>query len=322
MTLPVCVVTGAAGAVGPVVVEALVDAGYSVRALSRRGTEVPRATAMPADVTSLESMREAMEGAAAVVHLAALLHINNPPDSMASEYHRVNVGGTENVVRAASEAGARLVQVSTIAVYGYDRGGLITEDVPPEPDTLYARTKLEAETIASAEGAVVLRLAAVYGERLKGNYRRLLDAMHRGRFVALGRGRNRRTLVYERDVARAIVAVLRAPAEVSGQVFNVTDGSVHRVADIITSIAHALGVPRPRLALPVAPIRIAVAGADAVARAVGRRSPVTPSMIDKYIEDVAVSGERIQRVLGFRPEFDLDAGWAETVRALRRSGEL
>jgi nucleoside-diphosphate-sugar epimerase len=50
--------------------------------------------------------------------------------------------------------------------------------------------------------------------------------------------------------------------------------------------------------------------------------PVTRETIDKYIEDVAVDGSLIQRELGFAPQYDLKAGWEETIREMRESGAL
>ncbi len=44
---------------------------------------------------------------------------------------------------------------------------------------------------------------------------------------------------------------------------------------------------------------------------------VTPGMIDKYTEDIAVDGSLIQRELGFMPQYDLKAGWEETIREMR-----
>ena len=77
-----------------------------------------------------------------------------------------------------------------------------------QPDTFYAQTKLAAEQIVlnarRAEGqplGTVLRLGAVYGSRIKGNYRQLLKALAKRRFVPIGQGQNRRTLVYDRDEA-------------------------------------------------------------------------------------------------------------------------
>jgi nucleoside-diphosphate-sugar epimerase len=44
--------------------------------------------------------------------------------------------------------------------------------------------------------------------------------------------------------------------------------------------------------------------------------------IDKYTEDVAVESRRIQKELGFKPKYDLSAGWSETIQEMRRMGEL
>ena len=58
----------------------------------------------------------------AVVHMAALLHIVNPPPELREKYERVNIGGTVTVVETAIKAGVkRVVLFSTIAVYGLGR---------------------------------------------------------------------------------------------------------------------------------------------------------------------------------------------------------
>jgi nucleoside-diphosphate-sugar epimerase len=70
------------------------------------------------DVTDEVAVQSAMQGVDAVIHLAALLHIFNPPPAMREKYERVNVGGTTTVVEAAIKAGVkRVVLFSTIAVY-------------------------------------------------------------------------------------------------------------------------------------------------------------------------------------------------------------
>ena len=53
------------------------------------------------DVMDKASVQSAMQGVDAVVHLAALLHIVNPPPELREKYERVNVGGTAAVVEAA-----------------------------------------------------------------------------------------------------------------------------------------------------------------------------------------------------------------------------
>jgi UDP-glucose 4-epimerase len=222
----------------------------------------------------------------------------------------------------------RLVFFSTIAVYGQSASQVFDEGSPPQPDSFYARSKLEGERIVleakrhdgEALGAV-LRMSAVYGTRIKGNYRRLLESLARKIFVPLGDGRNRRTLIYDRDAARAALLAARHPAA-AGKIYNVTDGQYHSVEEIIRVICTSLGRNVPRVRLPVAPARRAVGILEDLARTTGIKLPIGRTTIDKYMEDLAVSGERIQRELGFQAEFDLVRGWAETILERRQAGKL
>jgi len=270
-----------------------------------------------------------MRGIDAVIHLAALLHIVNPHPDLQPEYERVNVGGTAIVVEAARQAGVgRMVFFSTIAVYGGSAGGILTEDSLPRPHSFYAQTKLAAERIVlaakRADGrplGTVLRLGAVYGARIKGDYRRLLLALARGRFAPIGSGTNRRTLVYDGDVARGALLAVRHP-DAAGQIFNVTDGQFHTMNGIIKTLCNALGRRPPRLALPVGPVRCLTGVLEDCVRSCGLQSPIVRAMVDKYTEDVAVDGQRFRRQIGFVPQYDLTAGWRETVAEMRQAGDL
>lgn len=317
-------VTGATGAVGPVVVEALVAAGYGVRALVR---QAPPAGLLPAtvevvigDLQDAAALTAAMAGCTAVVHMAGLLHIVNPPPSLQVAYEQVNVTGTAHVLAAAQAQGVqRVVFFSTIAVYGDGGPQTITEATPPQPTSFYGASKLAAEALVlqaqRADGValgVVLRLAAVYGSRVKGNYQRLLTALARGRFLPLGRGANRRTLVYDRDVAAATLLALQAPGA-AGRLYNVTDGTVHTLHEIILAICEALGRRPPRLYLPIAPLRLLVGLLEDICALAGRPAPLGRATVAKYLEEIQVDGSRLQDELGFMPRYALAAGWAEIV---------
>ncbi|MFH1477908.1 MAG: NAD-dependent epimerase/dehydratase family protein [Verrucomicrobiota bacterium] len=344
-------VTGASGAVGPCVVQALCKAGHTIRTFSmdkpEGGIQTPDAgrrlalqspgalcdrdeagtpdggvQALVGDVTDPAAVQSAMQGVDAVVHLAALLHIVNPPPELREKYERINVGGTANVVEAAIKAGVkRVVLASTIAVYGPSDGQILNEDSIPHPDTFYAQTKLAAEKIVlsarNADGrpiGTVLRFGAVYGARIKGNYQRLLRSLARGRFIPIGIGQNRRTLVYDKDVARAVALAVRHPAA-AGKIFNVTDGQFHTLSEIITIICAALGRKPPGFFIPVGPARIAAGMVEDGLRLIGRRAPISRATLDKYTEDIAVEGQRIQDELGFVPHYDLQAGWRDARQA-------
>jgi UDP-glucose 4-epimerase len=326
-------VTGATGAIGPRVVHALYQAGYRIRTFS---VDAPASGMFPAnvevvigDVTNKAAVESAMRGVDAFVHMAALLHIFNPPPEMREKYEQVNVGGTMTVVDAAMKAGVkRVVLFSTIAVYGKADGQVLNEQSPTHPETYYARTKLAAEQIVlNARGSdgqplgTVLRLGAVYGSRIKGNYERLTHALARNRFIPIGNGVNRRTLVYDKDVGRAAVLAVSHPAA-SGRVFNVTDGEFHTLNEIIEAICSALGRKPPRFSLPVGLSRVVAGIIEKGCHSMGIKSPGIRAMIEKYIEDIAVDGSLIQKELGFVPHYDLKTGWEETIKEMREGGAL
>jgi nucleoside-diphosphate-sugar epimerase len=330
---PSVLVTGATGAVGPLVVEAFRVAGYSVRTLS---IDPPTASIWPddvetliGDVTDAAAVRAAMQGAESVIHMAALLHVENPPPALQDQYERINVGGTTTVVAAAIQTGVRrVVFFSTIAVYGRSGGCTLTEDTPPCPDTFYARTKLAGEEIVlaakDAHGrpiGTVLRLGAVYGSNMKGNYRRLVHALAKGLFIPVGKGSNRRTLVYDKDVARAAVLAAIHP-DAAGRIFNVTDGQFHTMRSIIEALCGALGRRPPRLTLPVGPVRFLAGLLEDSARICGLSSLVTRATVDKYTEDIAVDGRRFCTQIGFVPQYNLVAGLRETVAGMRQLDDI
>jgi UDP-glucose 4-epimerase len=279
---------------------------------------------MSGDILDPATLKRAVTDADAVVHLAALLHVTDPPPSLRGEYERVNISGTEMLVGACRAAAVRrIVYCSSIAVYGYGNGSVLTETTEPKPDTWYGRTKLEAERVVlaarDAEGrpiGTVLRLAAVYGSRLKGNYLRLVRSLSRGRFIPIGRGRNHRALVHDRDVGRAAVLAAEHPSA-PGEIFNVSDGTAPTLAEIVENISAALGRRPPRIFLPAAPVRWSIHAAHALAAPLGLRLAVTPATFAKYFESVRIDSSKIRERLGFQPEYDQATGWREAIAAMQ-----
>jgi nucleoside-diphosphate-sugar epimerase len=320
----IAVVTGATGFLGRGLVRQLVDAGHAVRVYAR--TPVSRAhlsgsvEIFKGDITDRLSVRGAVRDAEVVFHLAAKLHINSPGRELVQEYERINVEGTRILAEESCAAGVkRMVYFSTICVYGpTTAGAVVNEDAPVLPCTLYARTKLEAESLVRGMQApdgrplgVVLRLAAVYGANMKGNYRRMAEGIRQGWFLPLGDGKNRRTLVHDDDAIRAALLAARHP-HAAGRVFNVTDGAVHEFSEIVNTIARSVHRRPRRLRIPVVPVRSVAAAVDSARRCCGWH-PLFVPLVDKVVEDVAVCGDRIQAQLGFVPSVSLHEGWRRTL---------
>lgn len=330
---PLALITGATGALGPRIAWTLHAAGYRLRTLSAHHASPlllpPNSDMRVGSITNKQVVLESMDSVDVVIHMAALLHITQTGATMAELYDDVNVKGTGHVVDAAlRENVRRLVFFSTIAVYGETFQGVANENSPTAPETDYARSKLRAEDLVLAarnqEGAsigTVLRLAATYGPRVKGNYMRLLKSLSNNRFIPLGPGANRRTLIYDQDVARLTLTALEKRAAAGG-VFNATDGDLHTVEDIIVAMCNALKRTPPRLFLPLRVARFAAATVDQAFKLAGQSSPSIQSALEKYTGDLAISGELAQRELGFSPLYDLNAGWEETVQQMRARGQI
>jgi nucleoside-diphosphate-sugar epimerase len=315
-------ITGATGSLGPAVVRQLIADGWTVRAFARRkpapGVLPPEVQFIRGDLLDEVSLRAFLDGAYAVHHLAGQAHGTLVPSAGAA-YRRVNVDGARVISQVARALRVpRFIYYSSTAVYGTTEGRSPVDELSPiEPKGEYAKSKAEAEKIildTLGDASTILRLAAVYGPRLKGNYLRLFEAISRGRYVSVGRALNRRTVVFVDDVASAASIVTRTP-DIRSRIFNVTDGEIHQLRAIITAIAVAVGKSPRSLYLPIGLAKVAARLLDLAAAL--RLSP-TPgtSLLVKYLEDSAVRGDRLQTELGYRPAFDLGRGWRCVAGAL------
>jgi dihydroflavonol-4-reductase len=157
-------VTGATGLVGNNVVRLLLQRGSAVRVLTRAGSnprplEALDVETVHGDVRNQESMHQACDGVARVVHAAAEVRIGW---SGLKLQRAINVDGTRHVAVAARETGARMVHVSTVDAMGYgSRAEPADENTPLGGHVAcpYVVTKREAERVVMEQ--VELGLDAV-----------------------------------------------------------------------------------------------------------------------------------------------------------------
>ncbi len=256
MAEDIVAVTGASGFLGSEVVRQLCSRGMTVVATDLLpAADLARDSRfVRSDVTDMSSLPQVFAGVHTAIHLAGLAHVLSESSERAADFDSVNVRGTANVVGAALDAGVRhLVLASSVAVYGPQHGER-TEDAPCRPTGPYALSKLNAErharSLAGCGGlrVTILRLGTLYGEQDKGNVVRLISAIDRSRFIWVGDGRNRKSLLHREDAALSCLAALRVPDE-SVRVFNVA-GPPSPVSDVVTIIASALGRSIPRVRVP------------------------------------------------------------------------
>ena len=141
------ILTGSSGRLGRAIFNVL-SANHSTVGIDRSPFST---THLVGDFTDAVLLRQALAGADAIVHCAALHapHVGTISDD---EFRRINVKGTRFLAEASLAAGVRrLVFTSTTALYGHaaapGRCTWIDEDTAPQPKSIYHRTKLEAERI-------------------------------------------------------------------------------------------------------------------------------------------------------------------------------
>ena len=332
-------VTGAAGLVGTHVLDALRTRGERPRALVRAHSvatvQAFGAEAVVGDVTDVITWQRAAAGVGTIIHGAALVASRDSFD----EFTRVNVGGTRLALEAARRTGARLIHISTVAVYGraavYQAGYRgVTEDYPFQPlpgQDFYARSKRAAEQLLQQEAtrggvsAVSIRPNVIYGERDKLFTQRVIANLKHGFLPQIGPGTNHLSCVYAGNVASAILAALDSAVKPGFRAYNVTRDAQPLLTQLefFAAFAESLGRRPLRVRVPIPLIRIGVAGWSVLTRLLmpGRYTALGNAAMSFILGENPYSMERIRTELGWTPPFDTRTAIARAIAQTKSPGD-
>lgn len=324
-------VTGASGLLGGAVARAIAGAGHEVRTFQRRPAGIPGIADSLGSVTDTAAVADAVRGMDAVVHLAAKVSLAGDP----AEFERVNVGGTRNMLAAASalESGlasgepARFVHVSSPSVA--HSGASIMGDgaLPADPGAArgdYARTKAAAELLALAADSprlsvVAIRPHLVWGPGDTQLVQRIVDRARSGRLPLLGHGAALIDTIYVDNAASAIAAALEHAPRVHGRSYVVTNGEPRPVAEMLAGICRAAGVTPPSLRIPASVARTAGSLIEALWRV--RPGQDEPPMTRFLAEQLSTSHWFDQRAVRADLRWEPSVSIAEGLRRLAESYE-
>ena len=309
-------VTGATGFVGTHLVRELADAGWTVRALTRR--PVPAPETHPEGVTwirgTLENeaaLQELLAGSHAVVHCAASIKALD-----AEGFHKANAEGTERVAKIAASMPAppKFLYMSSVAARRPD----ISD---------YAASKRAGEmALAGLSDKLTwwaLRPGAVYGPGDKETL--TMFRMAAARIAALpGGGEGHVSLIHVSDLVAAVLALLDAPVE-GGAVFEVDDG--REGGYTLRALYETLGehLDRRALYVPVPkPVLTAVAYCNAtVAKLTRKPAMLAPGKVREiYHDDWATDSTAIRQATPWRPKIGAREGLRTTLSWYKSQGLL
>ncbi len=255
-------VTGADGFIGSHLTEALVRAGYDVRAfvlynsfnswgwLDHCDEDVKgKFEVFAGDIRDPNGVRTAMKDCDAVLHLAALIAIPysyHSPDT----YVDTNIKGTLNIVQAARDLGvSKVVHTSTSEVYGTAQFVPITEDHPIQGQSPYSASKIGADQIAMSfyssfdTPVAILRPFNTYGPRQSARavIPTIITQVANGKKqIKLGALSPTRDFNYVADTVAGFMAALRSEKSV-GEVINVGSNFEISIGDTAYAIAKVMG---------------------------------------------------------------------------------
>jgi dTDP-glucose 4,6-dehydratase len=248
-------VTGAAGFIGSTYARIAADAGHELTVLDkltyagrRENLDGVEHRFVQGGIEDPAAVREAMEGADAVVNFAAESHVDR---SIAGQdpFVATHVIGTGVLLDAARELGiGRYLQVSTDEVYGSIESGSFTEASPLNPSSPYSATKAAGDLLVTAHvhthgtEAVICRGSNNYGPRQypeKLIPLMTLNALHGDALPVYGDGRQVRNWLYVEDFARAIHLVLEQGQP--GEAYNVGGPDECENVDVVKRIIALTG---------------------------------------------------------------------------------
>jgi nucleoside-diphosphate-sugar epimerase len=249
----VTAVTGATGFLGMRLCETLVARGERVIAMGRDFSRFPALDAALCRPVACEladplSLRRALAGSDVVIHAAAL----SAAWGRRSDFMRVNVDGTEAVLTAARQAGARrFVHVSSSSVVFVLRDAFDVSEKAPPPrhfPSFYAESKAVAECVvrdASGIETVIVRPRGIFGPRDPALLPRILALAARGKLRIIGEGRNVQDLTYVDNVVEALL-LARNAVRAPGNTYFISNGEHVLLWDLIAEVLKGLGLRTPQ----------------------------------------------------------------------------
>lgn len=306
-------VTGSSGFVGnSLVIELRNNTNYEIYGLvgnrNKNGIDSQKALkkVFQCDISDSETLKKAEElkKINILVHTAGLAHQFGRVKK--DNFWDVNVRGTENICRLAQKIEVEhFILISSVAVYGDYAGREIDETFICNPQGFYAESKLASEKSAiefceqNNIRLTILRPATVIGEGDRGNTARLITIVDNGKFIWVGAGNNKKSLIYKADVAKGIRQVIEAKENNKTEIYNLT-GEAATIKTIVKAITESLNKKTPRLRIPASVIR-SIFNVNKTVLSIEYLQGFEKTF-EKWLSDDVFSGKKFFENFNFKPE--------------------
>jgi dihydroflavonol-4-reductase len=316
--------TGATGFIGGAVARALRDRGDEVRALVRdpeRGRDLDElgVKLVQGDVTDREGIADALQGCDAAIHGAAIYEVGIKR-SEHSRMYAANVEGTENVLRAALEAGTpHVVYVSTVAAFGNTHGETVDESAEHQGDynSYYEETKVLAHRVArrlveeNGLPCVIVQPGGVYGPGDHSAVGDVIERFAKGRLPMMAFPDLGFNMVHRDDVVQGVLLALEKGEP--GQSY-VLGGEITTLAGVLETEARILDRKPPSRSMPVGVLKAVAPLGPIVGPLLGFPPNINEMVRASDGVTYWASHDKAVRELGYSPR-PLEQGLRDTLKA-------
>lgn len=235
-----------------------------------------------------------------VIHAAGKAHTVPKNEHEEQAFYDVNFEGTKNLCRALERLNPMpkcFIFISTVAVYGVDRGVMVDELYPLNGDTPYADSKILAEEWLQHwvdEHRVtlgILRLPLIAGPNPPGNLGAMVNGIKSGKYLSIGQANTQKSMVWAEDIARIIPTIAE-----KGGIYNLTDGHHPTFGELEKGIAAALGKRKPTKVPYWMAKGLALTG-----DVIGSRFPINSDKLQKITSTLTFDDSKARRELGWNP---------------------
>lgn len=241
-----CLITGGNGYLGKYILEYLSSLDWEIATLGLKEANTYQCNLK-------ENIPVLLGSFDFVVHCAGKAHFFPSTKEEKQDFYDVNVNGTKNLLKALEKASSlpkAIVFLSSVSVYGLDKGDLVNEETPLQSKYAYGQSKIEAEKVLidwcnkNQVKYAILRVPLLAGKNPPGNLKNMINSIRRGYYFNIS-STVRKSMVMADDVAKIVPVALSV-----GGVYNLTDGNHPCVKELANLIAKQLGKTAP-FTLPV-----------------------------------------------------------------------
>lgn len=253
-----------------------------------------------------------LNGADSIIHLAGKAHdLKKTADD--ATYFEANTELTKTLFDQFLESDCKVfIYMSSVKAAADEVEGILTEEVTPNPVTVYGLSKLAAENyilsqeIPSNKRAYILRPCMIHGPNNKGNLNLLYSFVSKGIPYPFGKYINRRSFVSVENLC-FIIKELIYNTKIESGIYNIADDTSLSTIDLVQIIAEVLCKPARILKIPKLFVRFIAKVGDLVP------IPINSERLLKLTENYEVSNLKIKNAIQKKLPLSSNEGIKKTI---------